>query len=88
MAFFPRVALLLLALALAIGNVGQAAAGDLLVFAAASTKNALEEAADLYKAKGGAPITFSFAASSDLAKQNVASSRRTAAVTSSATASS
>jgi molybdate transport system substrate-binding protein len=44
-------------------------AEDLLVFAAASTKNAAEDIAKLYAADGKGNVTFSFASSSDLAKQ-------------------
>lgn len=44
-------------------------AEDLLVFAAASTKNATEDIAKLYAADGKGNVTFSFASSSDLAKQ-------------------
>ncbi|HET6223129.1 MAG TPA: molybdate ABC transporter substrate-binding protein [Dongiaceae bacterium] len=46
-----------------------AAAEDLLVFAAASTKNAAEDIAKLYAAESQDKVTYSFAASSDLAKQ-------------------
>ncbi len=46
-----------------------AQAKDLLVFAAASTKNAAEDIAKLYAAEGKGTVTYSFASSSDLAKQ-------------------
>lgn len=47
---------------------GAPAAADILVFAAASTTNALTEAAELYRARGGAKVVYSFAASSALAR--------------------
>ncbi|CAO3422488.1 Molybdenum ABC transporter, substrate-binding protein ModA [Azospirillum endophyticum] len=46
-----------------------AMAQDVLVLAAASTKNAVEKLASQFKAKSGAAVTSSFAASSALAKQ-------------------
>lgn len=46
-----------------------ATAQDVTVFAAASLTNAFEEIAKAYRAKGGGPVKFSFAASSTLAKQ-------------------
>lgn len=46
-----------------------AMAQDVLVLAAASTKNAVEKLASQFKAKTGATVTSSFAASSALAKQ-------------------
>ncbi|MBP2298428.1 molybdate ABC transporter substrate-binding protein [Azospirillum picis] len=46
-----------------------AMAQDVLVLAAASTKNAVEKLATQFKAKTGASITSSFAASSAMAKQ-------------------
>ena len=45
------------------------AAADLTVFAAASLANAAEDIGKLYRQKTGAPVRFSFAASSTLAKQ-------------------
>lgn len=48
---------------------GIAAEKDLLVFAAASTTNAVTEIGDLFAAKGLGHITTSFASSSTLAKQ-------------------
>jgi molybdate transport system substrate-binding protein len=47
----------------------QASADDLIIFAAASTKNAAEDIAKLYAADGKGAVTYSFASSSDLAKQ-------------------
>ena len=44
------------------------AAADTLVFAAASTTNALTEVAELYRARAGAKVVCSFAASSALAR--------------------
>jgi molybdate transport system substrate-binding protein len=44
-------------------------AADVTVFAAASLKNALDDAAKLYQAKTGDKVTISYAASSALAKQ-------------------
>lgn len=70
-----RRRLLLLALALAIaplGAGGLAAAAErppLLVFAAASLTNALQEIGPLYTRRSGEAVTFSFAASSTLARQ-------------------
>jgi len=46
-----------------------ARAADITVFAAASLTNALQKAADSYKAKSGQTVALSFAASSVLAKQ-------------------
>lgn len=46
-----------------------AQAQPLIVFAAASLKNALDAAAHVYEARGGGKITVSYAASSALAKQ-------------------
>ncbi|PYE87744.1 molybdate ABC transporter substrate-binding protein [Phyllobacterium leguminum] len=50
-------------------SVGAQAAEKVLVFAAASMKDVVEEAARQFKAKNGVEITVSFAASSVLAKQ-------------------
>ncbi len=44
-------------------------ADDVVVFAAASLKNALDDAAGAFKSVGGAPAKISYAASSALAKQ-------------------
>ena len=64
---------LFVSLALAVGAVGAAgtalAADTVTVFAAASLKNALDDAARAYEAKTGAEIKASYAASSVLAKQ-------------------
>ena len=46
-----------------------ARAADITIFAAASLKNALDDAAKLYQAKTGAKVIVSYAASSALAKQ-------------------
>ena len=65
-----RVLKLLLAVVASIAVASsRASADDLIVFAAASTKNAAEDVAKLYAAGGKGPVTYSFAASSDLAKQ-------------------
>src|SRR5215203_540271 len=50
-------------------QIAAAAAADLMVFAAASLKNALEEAARAYSAQTNIAVKFSFAASSALARQ-------------------
>src|SRR5262249_53991257 len=54
---------------LALAMAGPAQAKDLLVFAAASLKNAAEDIGKAYAASGAGKVTYSFAASSDLAKQ-------------------
>jgi molybdate transport system substrate-binding protein len=46
-----------------------ALAQDVTVFAAASLTNAFEEIAQIYRARTGGPVKFSFASSSTLAKQ-------------------
>ena len=56
-------------LALAFAVVAQAHAEDVLVFAAASLTNALNEIGEHFTAKTGDRIQFSYAASSTLAKQ-------------------
>jgi molybdate transport system substrate-binding protein len=61
--------LLLAAIASMAVASSQASGDDLFVFAAASTKNAVEDIAELYAAEGKGVVTYSFAASSDLAKQ-------------------
>ncbi len=48
---------------------GAARADDLLVFAAASTKNAAEDVAAIYATEGKGKVAYSFASSADLAKQ-------------------
>jgi molybdate transport system substrate-binding protein len=50
-------------------TAAHAAAQDVTVFAAASLTNVFEQIGKLYRDKGGAPVKFSFAASSTLAKQ-------------------
>ncbi len=65
---FRRVFLTVLA-GLVLAMAGPAQAKDLLVFAAASLKNAAEDIGKAYEASGAGKVAFSFAASSDLAKQ-------------------
>ncbi len=57
------------AFGLMLGSTQQAQAEDVSVFAAASTTNALDEIAILFKAKTGNGIKASYASSSTLAKQ-------------------
>jgi molybdate transport system substrate-binding protein len=59
----------LLAAPLASMAANAAFADDVVVFAAASLKNALDDVAVAYKAKTGKTVTISYAASSALAKQ-------------------
>jgi molybdate transport system substrate-binding protein len=61
-------ALLVVALA-AFLPVRPARAADIVVFAAASLKNALDDAAHGFEQAGGAPVKISYAASPQLAKQ-------------------
>ena len=63
------VAAVVLAMLMALGPVGAARADDVVVFAAASLKNALDDAAQTFAHQGGAPVKISYAASSQLAKQ-------------------
>ncbi|PWC34415.1 molybdenum ABC transporter substrate-binding protein [Azospirillum sp. TSO35-2] len=63
------VSVLVVGLGLTLAVTPAAMAQDPLVLAAASTKNAVEKLAAQFKAKTGASITASFAASSALAKQ-------------------
>ena len=69
----------ILALALGLPWLGAApasgadAAKPLLVFAAASLTDSLQEIGKAYEGKTGTPVTFSFGASSDLARQIAAS---------------
>ncbi len=63
-----RVFLAVLA-GLGLAMAGPAQGKDLLVFAAASLKNAAEDIGKAYEASGAGKVTYSFAASSDLAKQ-------------------
>jgi molybdate transport system substrate-binding protein len=69
MARTSRRVFLTLLFGLALATAGQAQAKDLLVFAAASLKNAAEDIGKAYEATGAGKVTYSFAASSDLAKQ-------------------
>ena len=62
-----RIAVAALVLALAPAQMARAA--DVVVFAAASLKNALDDAAHAFEQQGGAPVKISYAASSQLAKQ-------------------
>jgi molybdate transport system substrate-binding protein len=50
-------------------GMGVASEGDVVVFAAASTTNAITEIGELYEAQGFGNVTTSFASSSTLAKQ-------------------
>jgi len=54
---------------LALSPIRGAQAQDVVVFAAASLKNALDDAAHAFQRQGGAPVIISYAASSQLAKQ-------------------
>ncbi|MGH7060091.1 MAG: molybdate ABC transporter substrate-binding protein [Stellaceae bacterium] len=66
----PRRAIWILSLLLLpFGFTRAASAADVLVFAAASLKNALDDAAQTYRKAGGAAAKISYAASSALAKQ-------------------
>lgn len=56
-------------LLLALGPIRSAQADDIVVFAAASLKNALDDAASTFRQQGGASVKISYAASSQLAKQ-------------------
>lgn len=66
--FSAAVSAVVLGIALTVAAPA-ARAQDVLVLAAASTKNAVEKLAAQFKAKTGATVTSSFAASSALAKQ-------------------
>jgi molybdate transport system substrate-binding protein len=59
----------LLATLITFGLARAALADDVVVFAAASLKNALDDAAQQYQRSGGAGVKISYAASSALAKQ-------------------
>lgn len=61
--------LLMAALLALAGFPASARAGDLLVFAAASLKESLEEVAAAWEAEAGQAVTLSFAGSSTLARQ-------------------
>jgi molybdate transport system substrate-binding protein len=63
---FRTAAVILL---LALSPLRGAQAQDVVVFAAASLKNALDDAAHTFEQQGGAPVKISYAASSQLAKQ-------------------
>ena len=58
-----------LVLLLALSPLSVAHAQDVVVFAAASLKNALDDAAHSFEKQGGTPVKISYAASSQLAKQ-------------------
>jgi molybdate transport system substrate-binding protein len=64
-----RVCAAIIILALGLGPVRTAQADNVVVFAAASLKNALDEAAHASEQQGGVPVKISYAASSQLAKQ-------------------
>ena len=64
-----RRLLAVLAILTALSLPFAAAAQELTVFAAASLQNALEDIGKLHAAAGGAPVRFSFAGSSTLARQ-------------------
>jgi molybdate transport system substrate-binding protein len=66
---FSRRGALLLLLGLLALPLAPAKAADITVFAAASLKNALDDAAKLYQAKTGEKVVVSYAGSSALAKQ-------------------
>jgi len=63
------VAIVIVAGLMAFGAAQAAWAADVVVFAAASLKNALDAAAGAFESAGGAPVKISYAASSALAKQ-------------------
>ena len=65
----PRIATILLVGFLFGVGAAAAHAADIVVFAAASLKNALDDAARAFTQQGGAPVKISYAASSQLAKQ-------------------
>ena len=54
---------------LAVASVAPATAADLVVFAAASMKGALDDVAKAFEAKNGTKVVISYASSSQLAKQ-------------------
>lgn len=64
-----RVCAAFIIVALGLGPVRAAQADNVVVFAAASLKNALDDAAHAFERQGGAPVKISYAASSQLAKQ-------------------
>ena len=63
------VAAVVLTVLTTLGPVPAAWADDVVVFAAASLKNALDNASHAFSGAGGAPVKISYAASSQLAKQ-------------------
>jgi molybdate transport system substrate-binding protein len=72
MSILARIRPVLVALVIAFAALGlprPAAADDVLVFAAASLKNALDDAVAGYQQKGGAKVNVSYASSPSLAKQ-------------------
>ena len=69
MRVMPRFVAASCAALIAFGSPQAAHARDVVVFAAASLANALDEAARLFEQQGGAPTKISYAASSALAKQ-------------------
>ena len=64
-----RVGYLMAVLVVASLGAGPAAAADIVVFAAASLKNALDEATTAFQRSGGGTVSVSYGASSALAKQ-------------------
>jgi molybdate transport system substrate-binding protein len=64
-----RICFAVIILMLALNSMSAAHAEDVVVFAAASLKNALDNAAHAFEQRGGAPVKISYAASSQLAKQ-------------------
>lgn len=69
LARFRLAAVALVITLVAVGTPRAASAEDILVFAAASLKNALDDAAGAFTQRGGAKVNVSYAASSALAKQ-------------------
>ena len=67
-----RAWVLFLSIALLMPACGRASTEEVVVFAAASTTDALEEIAKEYRVQSGNVVTFSFGGSSTLAKQIVA----------------
>src|SRR5260370_21301676 len=67
-----RARILLLPMALLMLACGRASTEEVVVFAAASTTDALEEIAKEYRVESGNVVTFSFGGSSTLAKHIVA----------------
>jgi molybdate transport system substrate-binding protein len=67
--FRAAVIALTVAAMTAMGPIRPSQAADVVVFAAASLKNALDDAAHAFEQQGGVPVKISYAASSQLAKQ-------------------